>query len=74
MPNTFYFAYAAMLAAVYALDTQAKSFQKGGDSASARRIRERIVEIAREAYGPGIRHYAYVVPASEARPLYDCGN
>ena len=34
-----------------ALDTQANSFQKGGDSASARRIRERLVEITRNAYG-----------------------
>ena len=34
-----------------ALDTQATSFQKGVDTASARRIRERLVEITREVYG-----------------------
>jgi eukaryotic-like serine/threonine-protein kinase len=34
-----------------ALDTQANSFQKSSDNASARRIRERLVEITREAYG-----------------------
>ena len=31
--------------------TQANSFQKGGDSANARRISERLVEITRESYG-----------------------
>jgi hypothetical protein len=34
-----------------ALDTQANSFQKGGESANARRIRERLVEITRQAFG-----------------------
>lgn len=34
-----------------ALDTQSNAYQKAGDEANARRVRERLVDITRRAYG-----------------------